>query len=440
LAITSHIRQTNSAAGTGDTEDVMTKTSVASVAFGAVPDGWPVLPDVALHGLAGDVVRVIEPHSESDPAAILVQFLVAAGNVIGPGVNCTVESTRHGLNLFVCLVGETSKARKGTSWEHIRRICSKVDPAWAERRVTTGLSTAEGLIAEVRDGEAVQKDRRLLILQSEFASVLRILQRSGNTLSPLLRAAWDDGNLGTLVKHNPLKATGAHISMVGHITRWELLRYLSDIEAHNGFANRLLWVCVCRSKCLPEGGMVPDGEITAIAQRLSGVRQWAKRMGDFEMRRDRKARELWVKVYPELSEGQPGLVGAVTGRAEAQVLRLAALYAVLDRSDEVRTEHLMAALGLWGYCSASAQYIFGESTSTSVADRIHEELENAGAKGMSRTQLRDLFGRHKSSRLIDEALQELESSGRIAGREERTGGRTRTTWIAIRAKSSKGGR
>jgi hypothetical protein len=415
----------------------MTKTSVASVAFGAVPDGWPVLPDVALHGLAGDVVRVIEPHSESDPAAILVQFLVAAGNVIGPGVNCTVESTRHGLNLFVCLVGETSKARKGTSWEHIRRICSKVDPAWAERRVTTGLSTAEGLIAEVRDGEAVQKDRRLLILQSEFASVLRILQRSGNTLSPLLRAAWDDGNLGTLVKHNPLKATGAHISMVGHITRWELLRYLSDIEAHNGFANRLLWVCVRRSKCLPEGGSVPAAEIAEIIRRLMAVVEWARSVGALKIKRDEEARQLWATIYPELSEGEPGLVGAATSRAEAQVLRLAAAYAVLDCSRRVRVEHLRAALGLWNYCSASAQYIFAGATGRSVADRIHDTLENAGAKGMSRTQLRDLFGRHESSRQIDEALADLESRGVVSRREESTRGRSRAVWIATRAKRPK---
>jgi hypothetical protein len=425
------------AAGVNGSESAMTITSVASV---AAHEGWPELPEAALHGLAGEVVRTVAPHSEADPAAILVQFLVAAGNAIGPGLHCAVESTRHAMNLFACLVGETSKARKGTSWEHVMRICSKPYPVWAGRCVTTGLSTAEGLIAEVAHNQAASKEGRLLLVQSEFASVLRILQRGGNTLSPILRAAWDNGNLRSIVKKQPLSATGAHISLVGHISCWELLRYLSQIEAHNGFANRVLWVCVRRSGCLPEGGRVPDQEIAAIAQRLSSVRQWARHMGNHEMKRDRKAGELWTKVYPGLSEGQPGLVGAVTGRAEAQVLRLAALYAVVDCSDKVRTEHLIAALGLWTYCSASAQYIFGESTGRSVADRIHEGLENAGAEGLSRTQVRDLFGRHKSSRLIDEAIRELESSGLVASREERTGGRTRTTWIATRAKSSKGGR
>src|SRR3712207_8342266 len=50
------------------------------------------------------------------------------------------------------------------------------------------------------------------------------------------------------------------------------------------------------------------------------------------------------------SEGAPGLFGAVTGRAEAHVLRLSCLYAALDMSDTVTVTHLRAALALWRYC------------------------------------------------------------------------------------------
>jgi hypothetical protein len=236
--------------------DIEAAPLVASGAYVAGRRAWPVLPSVALQGLAGDVVRTIEPHSEADPAAILIQTLAAVGNMIGPGPHCLVESTRHALNLYAVLVGETSKGRKGTSWGHIERLCSRIEEQWARGRVTGGLSSAEGLISEVRDDTDPPSDRRLLIVQSEFASVLKVMQREGNNLSPLLRAAWDSGNLRTLVKHDPLKATGAHISIVGHITHPELLRYLSDTEQHNGFANRLLWCCIKRSKFLPEGGSV----------------------------------------------------------------------------------------------------------------------------------------------------------------------------------------
>jgi hypothetical protein len=159
---------------------------------------WPALPATALFGLAGDIVRTIEPHSEADPAAILIQILTAGGNLIGPGLHCTVESTHHALTLCPVLVGETSKSRKGTSWGHIKRLCESIDPKWAAERITDGLSSAEGLINEVKDDPGI--DRRLLVIQPEYASVLRIMAREGNALSPLLRSAWDSGDLRTLVK------------------------------------------------------------------------------------------------------------------------------------------------------------------------------------------------------------------------------------------------
>ena len=408
-------------------------------AYVANTQAWPTLPGAALHGLAGDVVRTIEPHSEADPAAILIQTLAAVGNLVGSGPHCTVESTRHALNLYAVLVGESSKARKGTSWGHIERLCSRVDEKWALERVTGGLSSAEGLISEVRDDADVPRDRRLLIVQSEFASVLRVMGRDGSTLSPLLRAAYDSGNLRTLVKHDPLKATGAHISVIGHITRPELLRYLSDTEQHNGFANRLLWCCIKRSKFLPEGGRIPEADIATLVDRLRAVIQWAREKGEMEMRRDEAARGLWAAVYPRLSEGLTGLLGAATSRAEAQVLRLSAVYAVLDCSATVRVEHLRAALAVWDYCFASARFIFGDATGDPVADRIREALQNAGPDGMTRTQIRDLLGRHASADRIAQALTQLAALGVASHRTVSTDGRSIEIWTATEApKATKG--
>jgi hypothetical protein len=411
----------------------------SSGAYVADSQTRPPLHSAALYGLAGDVVRIIEPHSEADPAAILIQTLTAVGNMIGPSLHCTVEATRHALVLFAVLVGETSKGRKGTSWGHIERLCSRVDAEWGRERVTGGLSSAEGLIAEVRDDTDQPRDRRLLIVQPEFASVLRVMGRDGNNLSPLLRSAWDSGNLRTLVKHDPLRATGAHISVVGHITRMELLRYLSDTEQHNGFANRLLWCCIKRSKFLPEGGRIPEAGIATLADRLCAVIQWAREKGEMEMWRDEAARGLWAAVYPRLSEGLPGLLGAATSRAEAQVLRLSAVYAVLDCSATVRVEHLRAALAVWDYCFASARFIFGDATGNPVADRIREALQGAGPDGVTRTQIRDLLGRHASADRIAQALDQLAALGVASHRTVSTDGRSIEIWTATEAtKATKG--
>ena len=354
--------------------------------------------------------------------------MVAFGNAIGRNIHSTAESTRHGLNLFACLVGDTSNARKGTSWGHIERLFSLALPKWFSTRVTSGLSSAEGLIVQVRDGDEGPRDHRLLVLESRFARVLKIMQRSGNTLSTTLRSAWDGRLLSTLVKNGPLKASNAHIGIIGHITQEELIRYLSETDRYNGFSNRILWVCVRRSKCLPEGGSVPPAEIETLARRLRIVMKWARNAGDLELNRDSNARDLWFKVYPELSDGKAGLVGAVTSRGVAQVLRLSALYAVLDCSSLVRVEHLEAALALWKYCFDSAQYIFDGIVGRSLEDRIREALDSAGSAGMTKTDIRDLFGRHGSAKRIDQVLHHLASIDVISRRGVRTNGRSSTLW------------
>ena len=77
---------------------------------------WPGPPDeAAQHGVIGDIVRAIEPHTESDPLAILIQCLCAFGSCAGRNAYYQVEAERHYPNLFTVLVGDTAKGRKGTS-------------------------------------------------------------------------------------------------------------------------------------------------------------------------------------------------------------------------------------------------------------------------------------------------------------------------------------
>src|SRR5580658_663390 len=185
----------------------------------------PVLGEAALYGLAGLAVRTIAPHTEAHPAAILLQLLAAFGNLVGPGPHCMVDATRHGLNLFVVLVGDSSKARKGTSWGQVARLFAEVDRPWLSTRVTSARLTAGGLVHALRDQQP-PTERRLLALSEEFASILYGLKRAKGHLSPLLRGAWDSGDLLTLDMHQQLHATGTHISLIAHITQRELAQSL----------------------------------------------------------------------------------------------------------------------------------------------------------------------------------------------------------------------
>src|ERR1700679_3124778 len=92
---------------------------------------------------------------------------------------------------------------------------------------------------------------------------------------PPLRSAWDNGPLRSLDTKQLLRATGTHISPIAHITERELGQLLHRTEAHNGFANRCLWVRVQRSQCLPEGGSLSEQELSALSRELRHALHWA---------------------------------------------------------------------------------------------------------------------------------------------------------------------
>jgi len=141
-----------------------------------VPDGWPAPPQPAVyHGLAGEIVQTIAPETEADPVAILSQLLVAFGAAVGRGTWFQVEATRHHPNQFLVLIGDSARARKGSSWDHVHRLITGADPL-ITARILTGLSSGEGLIHSVRDPAGQDpgaSDRRLLVIEPEFVSVLK---------------------------------------------------------------------------------------------------------------------------------------------------------------------------------------------------------------------------------------------------------------------------
>src|SRR5208283_4525581 len=150
---------------------------------------WPSpLRAAAFYGLAGDFVALVLPHTEADPAALLSQFLAMFGNVVGRNAYFQVEGTCHYPRLNVCLAGDTAKSRKGTSYDHVENRFKIVDPGWAYGQIKSGLGSGEGLIWHVRDPDSDRidpgvEDKRLLVSEPEFASILKVMGRRDSILS-----------------------------------------------------------------------------------------------------------------------------------------------------------------------------------------------------------------------------------------------------------------
>ena len=273
-------------------------------------------------------------------------------------------------------------------------------------------------------------DKRLLVVEPEFASLLKAASRELSTLSPTLRSAWDGRPLAVLTRTAPARATGAHVAIVGHITHTELRRYASAIEIANGLLNRFLLLCVRRVRLLPEGGDPQPLKGSGLARYLQTVLKHAHATGQVTLADD--TRELWWHTYPQLTQPVDGLTGQLTARAEAHTIRLALLYTLLDGQRQIKTEHLTAALALWDYAHRSAAWAINHSTGDLLAEQIHAALVRS-PDGLTRTQIRDLCQRNLPAQRVEQALAALAAASRAQQQRTVTGGRPAERWTAARA-------
>lgn len=438
---------------------VCVENNAPSVFNNVAPYPAPLGED-AYYGIAGRFVQLVEPHTEADPSFMLIQFLAYAGNVLGRKSFVWAGADKHYSNIFLCGVGPTSSGRKGSAAGPAQLFFKDIDEEWVGA-IQSGLSSGEGLIWCVRDPiyrrEKVSQgkgkpaeyedvlvdpgvaDKRLLVQQSEFFGALQAMRRQGNNLSPTIRDAFDKGHLNSMVKNSPAKATNAHITIVGNITKEELLRGMLVDEMDNGFANRFLWACSRRSRCLPEGGRMWEVIQGAPFRELQGSFNRASYCTEGPVRRDADASDIWgyddlpdTGVYRELTQERHGMYGACTARAAAITLRVSLIYALLDGATEIRKEHLLAALEVWRYCDDSAKYIFGDALGDPTADEILRALRATPVgMGMTRTEINALFDRHKSVGELSRALQFLHGRALVRFEIMKTKGRPVERWFAV---------
>lgn len=345
---------------------------------------WPSPPgEEAYHGLAGEIVRCIEPQAEADSAALLLLLLAYWGSWVGRGPHAFAGDDRHGTNLYVCLVGDSSKGRKSTATNIISTLFSRANPDSTSPQIAQPVYLdGEGLIHAVRDPVVKQStdedgstrnvvvdegvtDKRLLVVAEGFDCVLKM---AGGKTVDVVREAWDDGDITRTIKNNPSKATNTHISIIGHITPAALSKQIPSALAI-GFGSRFLWVCSRRSKLIPRASRVqiPEEMQTRLRRSISSAQA-----GDgVPLKRDAEAVKLFAEFYHRhiSAMGYPGLLSVITNRGAAQVLRLSLIYAGIDGAAEVRAEHVTAAVAVWEYCEASAKYICGYDRQPANAHR-----------------------------------------------------------------------
>lgn len=401
--------------------------------FRALALSFPTFNPDNFYGIAGEVAHLASENSEADPMAVYLSFITASAAMFGRYKYLNIGDTRHFGRIFAVLVGASSRSRKGTSFKSVQRILRKTEELYARRSTSKefvslalaegGLSSAEGLIFAVRDEaeqtsgklkqplwEAVE-DKRLLVVEEELANVLKIVQRDGNTLSPILRRAWDGGTLAPMTKNNRLKSTDPHINTLGHITQIELKLLISSADIYNGLSNRFLWACVRRTKKFAFPQRMDDQKVMSLALRLSEALIKSEVEEVVELSGD--AKKYWAEQYLIVSTDMTGTTGSITSRSEAQVLRVALVFCLLEGVGTIEKCHIEAAVFLVSYCNESVNFIFSTPLENEAGTDANKLLAALAKKTMTQTEISRLFSNNKSRTQLQELLTDLQNLNKI---------------------------
>ncbi|MGZ8216901.1 DUF3987 domain-containing protein [Methylomagnum sp.] len=383
------------------------------------------------YGLVGDVARAAAKDTEVNPVAAGTAFLSYLGANMGRDVYLPVGNTFHHPRLFTLHIGRSGRGRKGDALSLPNRVRARIEEVHSltpGQYHSGGLSTREGLACLIHDGYKQGKDeippiddKRLWVVESEFANVLHQARRDGNTLSAALRDAWDGVSIRPATKSARIWASDPHIGIHACITPSELTGLIESRELSNGFANRFLMVWAEKTGNIPFPKATPKHEVDEFANRTARVIKFAKggypaSKNSREMQLNEAARNLYSEVYTrELTK--PDTSELITGLLERQApyaLRLAMIFALTDGGLTIEPKHLDAALAWVRYARQSVRFVFAS------AARVVESEEKAEAarkildflkdkpEGADRTAIiNDCFQKRGSAARIDEALRGL---------------------------------
>jgi hypothetical protein len=244
------------------------------------PEGFPDL----VRGIVDAACASSEAHSVAVAANVIALFCCAVGRGPFQRIGDSVAHARA----FALVVGKSARRARApprhTPREVFRRadaICASVHQSNDRLRIHAGgLSTGEGVAWAIRDarepdaatgkgGDLGVDDKRLMVIESEFANVLAQVKREGNILSATIRNLWDGRDIEPLTKTSQMTATRPHVVIIGHITGHELREKSTENDAANGLMNRFMILHVHRPKLVPLPEPTPDAVLDKLAQRMA---------------------------------------------------------------------------------------------------------------------------------------------------------------------------
>lgn len=387
----------------------------------------PHKPNVALsHGLLGEIIDSIEPHTEADPAAVALQLLVFMGNMAGKNGFIGGGAKPLFMNINVLVIGDSCDGAKGESLGVVGQLTEGLDEVWGEDCQVYECNSGEGLKelfadqaeAEVSDDgvltdPSIDEDKRRNIVLTEFMTLLVAKNRSDSSLSGAVCQLYDCiGQVQGNTRKNPFKGRNPYGSIIGHITPDDFEARTQAVDATSGFLNRFLACYSEESKRLPDGG-----DIAVLHSWHSELQKSLKYMQQpREYCRDDEAAAIWRPWYRARKNTEQGIVRPLTARARPHIAKLSLIMAALNRRPYITLQDLEAAFDLWRYSVETWRYQFG-MWNRAMTDRVLAVL-SAAAKPLTVEDITNGVGKTVKQHVLSDALQKLRQKHIISGHEK----------------------
>ena len=380
----------------------------------------PKIDPVAFDNPFGEMAKDLDPYTEGSMQGVMVTLLSAYSGYLGHTTRVQTGRGTSPLATWFVLVGLSGKGRKGATARIAMPVIKKAFNKWASEHVLHGIpATGLGMMAELNehDGNSV------FVLEEEMDTFINNAKKD-TKVGVYLRKAWDGETITHKTAKADFKLENPHLGFVGHVQPKNWGAISGSKDATGGTYNRFLAIYVEQSKRVPVfGGPDPADAIEQAAKRLRGIAAWGREVEVVSVPADvaRRFEEHHRPACESLTEGSEELA-EMAERALAYMIRIAALYALASRREEISVEDLDSALALVTYAVESVRYVLPDLAGESLAQKILTALETYGT--LSSSELWDVVGRNRSRSEIQEALRLIPQVEVFKGQS--TGGRPPT--------------
>lgn len=265
-------------------------------------------------------------------------------------------------NLFILLVGPSSRDRKSTSISLAMDLIGEVD----EKRIGPSDATPEGLMFHMRRKTAGTQKNQIIVPYSEFGNTLATAKRTYAAGMGALMCQLYDGETIVRAKSGkrPLTVDKPRFSMLGGVSYGMLEKYVEAVDWEGGFFARIVFVeGKTRSH---KFSSVPDSnraerdvvrmKLTDLAAELDATPGQMMVSLDARMMYDE-----FVRRIPD-TEGDPAIV-AQRERLLNTVMKFALLYAIDENPHGGITSSAMEkAIGFGGFAWESFRVSYSRSS------------------------------------------------------------------------------